>query len=258
MKISACTFRRRPVSDRSGSPSARSRPALHARLAVGDPHRGLLGPVAAPLGGEPVQRPVRHHARPAGRAAPRSSRSTTAWPLPSPATHARICSSCGHQRLPRGAVPVRPGRADRGRPPRRSARRRPRPARRPGPARPPAAASTYRRAVLRSTPARSATVRSPAPSSQPRSTSLTSITLTSRNPMPADLPVDNADAAIKRADPRTHRQGAPGGPMTGNPGGPMNAGRKPLSAVPCSWQATDCVDTARGGTSGGSCCFICD
>ena len=44
------------------------------------------------------------------------------------------------------------------------------------------AASTYRRAVLRSTPARSATFRSPCPSSHARSTSRTSTTLTSLNP----------------------------------------------------------------------------
>ena len=62
------------------------------------------------------------------------------------------------------------------------------------------AAATYRRAVLRSTPARSATFRSPAPSSQPRSTSRTSTTLTSLNPTAVDLHVVEHDVAIQRAD----------------------------------------------------------
>ena len=51
------------------------------------------------------------------------------------------------------------------------------------------------------TPERPATVRSPAPSSQPRSTSRTSTTPTSRNATAADLHVYEHDVVITREAP---------------------------------------------------------
>jgi len=64
------------------------------------------------------------------------------------------------------------------------------------------AAATYRRAVLRSTPARSATFLSPWPSSHARSTSRTSTTLTYLNPTLDDLRVHEHDAVSQRGDQR--------------------------------------------------------
>src|SRR5262249_32204261 len=94
---------------------------------------------------------------------------------------------------------------------------------RPSPASP--AAATSRRAVLRSPPACAAAVRSPAPASHARSTSLISVTATSRNAIPrTPKSVDlKAPGTGSDQDPQA---GAPGGPITGN------------RVVPCSWQKT--------------------
>ena len=107
--------------------------------------------------------------------------------LESLATQERICSSCASSTSQEAPCP--PGRAGRTAAttaPTSASSTVAHPAERSSPAS--WAACTYRRAVLRSTPARSATVRNPAPSSQPRNTSLTSITLTSLNPMPTGPP----------------------------------------------------------------------
>lgn len=46
-----------------------------------------------------------------------------------------------------------------------------------------------------------------------------------------------SSTTTRRRSPTT-RPGRRVGPMTGNPDGPQEAGRKPVSPVPCSWQAT--------------------
>ena len=64
-------------------------------------------------------------------------------------------------------------------------------------------------------PARSATVRKPPPSSQPRSTSRTSITSTSRNAIASYLHARTQDMKIEQASPTAPRHDTPGGPITG-------------------------------------------
>ena len=176
-----------------------------------------------------------------------------------PRTQPRICSSCAEQRLPRRAVPVRPGRTDRlhHQPDQlvgdRVRDRRPGSAPQPRPPR-----RTGGRSCGPPPPAR-ATVRSPCPSSHARSTSRTSTTLTSLNPIPVDLHVDGHDAGSQRANPGPPGAGAPGGPMTGNPGGPMKLAenrsarshahgrrhmapaRSSVTAPPCCRVVTDAV-----------------
>ena len=212
VKISACTFRRRPVSGSGsrpiwaksiwhstpGSPSAtRTVVAASAR----NPHRSTANRCNVRYG---TTHPCRASSSSiftidSGSAAVRRRR-----PRPGSAPRAQ-------QRLPRRAVPVRAGRADRRRPPRRSARRSPRPRRRRGPAPRPAAASTYRRAVLRSTPARSATFRSPGPL-QPGPQHLTHLDHADlpESPPAADLHVDGHDAGESTSrppDPPARRAG---------------------------------------------------
>jgi hypothetical protein len=78
---------------------------------------------------------------------------------------------------------------------------------------------------LRSTPACSATLRSPEPDSQARSTSRVSVTATSRNAIsrtPKSIDLKAPDTGSDQ-DPR---HDTPGGPITGN------------QVVPCSWQKT--------------------
>ena len=65
-------------------------------------------------------------------------------------------------------------------------------------------------------PARAATVRSPTPSNQPRSTSRTSTTPTSLNTTAVDLHVVEHDVSIKQASRGLTPRDAPGGPITGN------------------------------------------
>src|SRR5262249_55928784 len=86
------------------------------------------------------------------------------------------------------------------------------------------AASTYRRAVLRATPACSAPLRSPIPDSHARSTSRISVTATSRNAIP-NPQVDRLGRSRTGSD-QTSQADTPGGPITGN------------RVVPCSWQKT--------------------
>ncbi|MGH3857547.1 MAG: hypothetical protein ACRDR6_29485, partial [Pseudonocardiaceae bacterium] len=76
---------------------------------------------------------------------------------------------------------------------------------------------------MRSTPARSATVRNPAPPSHPRNTSRTSTTETSRNAIyriPTSHDMDRPDTGSDQPP----RRDTPGGPTTGN------------RVVPSSWQ----------------------
>jgi len=99
------------------------------------------------------------------------------------------------------------------------------------------AAVTYRRAVLRSTPACAAAVRSPAPASHARCTSRISVTAASRNAIPR---------TPKSIDLKAPGTGSDQDPQAGTPGGPITAtgwsharARKSHRAVPCSWQATE-------------------
>src|SRR5262249_6720472 len=86
-------------------------------------------------------------------------------------------------------------------------------------------ACTYRRAVLRSTPACSATLRRPAPDSHARSTSRISVTATSRNAIPRTPKSIDMEESVQVSDQQPRRD-TPGGPITGN------------QVVPCSWQKT--------------------
>ena len=70
VKINACTARRRPrLGVEHHAEPAEVQLALHPRIAVGHPHRGLPAAEPAPLCGEPVQRPIRHHHTAAGELA---------------------------------------------------------------------------------------------------------------------------------------------------------------------------------------------
>ena len=167
---------------------------------------------------------------PAGRGAPRSSRSTTAWCL------------CRRRPPRRGSAPraptghATPARDRSGGPaaprprPRRQARRRPRPSSRSAPTRPPGRRRRTGGPSCGPPPPARRTVRSPAPSSQPRSTSLTSITLTSRNPTPVDP--STPTKLTRRSNGRTAE------PPARRAGRSHESGRKPATAVPCSRQAT--------------------
>ena len=76
------------------------------------------------------------------------------------------------------------------------------------------AAVTYRRAVLRSTPACAAAVRSPAPASHARCTSRISVTAASRNAIPR---------TPKSIDLKAPGTGSDQDPQAGTPGGPITA-----------------------------------
>ena len=167
------------VSDRAAviSPGSRNRPVAHHLAARLDRRGHLLPARPAPLSGEPVQRPLRHHhALPAQQDPDLDHR------------HPRLdprgdLLAAALQFRPSLAVPIRPDRrtTDTTEPAAISSSDScPSPPPRDRPAA--TAADTYRVLVLRSTPAYAATACSLFPASQARSTSRTSITDTSGTP----------------------------------------------------------------------------
>jgi hypothetical protein len=138
-------------------------PRRPREIAVGDPHRGPAGTEPAPLGREPVHRPIRHHDPEPGQLAVDVGQHQLVAldAVPDPALLDRQRSyacPCPDLRAGRTAATTAPS---------SSSLNCPSPPSRTSPAA--TAASTYRRAVLRSTPARSPAVRSPCPPSQQRS-----------------------------------------------------------------------------------------
>src|SRR6266487_5925825 len=99
------------------------------------------------------------------------------------------------------------------------------------------AARTYRRAVFRSTPACSATVRSPTPDNHARSTSRTSTTETSRNAIEPNLHVEHDLERSETAVTGHHGVTRRVVPSLATRWSHAH-GRKSLKVVPCSWQAT--------------------
>ena len=133
-----------------------------------------------------------------GTAHPERVNSSSTFTIDRPSfTHPRICSRRPASRAQDGPWPSgRTGRTASTTAPTSPSSTASRPAPRDKPAA--CAASTYRRALLRSTPARSATLRSPAPSDQPRNTSRTSTTETPLNATAADLHADTTRTSNER------------------------------------------------------------
>ena len=86
---------------------------LHAGLAVGDPHGGVLRAEPAPFGGEPVQRPVRHHTPLPGQQFVDLHHRQRLGILPVAGQPHRDLRLAGLEGLPRCPVPVRAGRTHR-------------------------------------------------------------------------------------------------------------------------------------------------
>jgi hypothetical protein len=219
--------------------------ALRPRLAVGNPDRRGRGPtVTAAFRAEPVQRPVRHR-----DALPLQQDPifTTVRPCFTHAwTSARQDSSRSH------ACPCPPGRTGRTASatcPTSSSVSCPGPPSRASPAA--TAASTYRRAVLRSTPACAATFRSPAPASHDRSTSRIFITLTSRNTIRPNLRVRRLDGirAAKRPEPPARHAGWS---HHWQPGGPIPVAENPSERSHDHGRRHGAVETTLTAVSGGS------
>src|SRR6266487_4030456 len=109
------------------------------------------------------------------------------------------------------------------------------------------AARTYRRAVFRSTPACSATVRSPTPDNHARSTSRTSTTETSRNAIEPNLHVEHDLERSETAVTGHHGVTRRVVPSLATRWSHAH-GRKALKVVACGWQATVRYRTPHSGS----------
>jgi hypothetical protein len=201
VKINACTRRRLPVSGSAMKPIW-AKSIWHSTPGSPSATRTVLALTRKPHRSTANRCKVRYGTTHPERA---SSSSTFTTESPSLTTQVRICSSRPASTSHAAPCPAgRDGRTAVTTAATSSSSTAARAACRDKPAA--WAACTYRRAVLRSTPARSATFRRPTPASQPRSTSRTSTTPTSLNPTAADLHVFEHDVAIQRANEGPHQQ----------------------------------------------------
>ena len=200
VKINACTRRAFPVCGSTNRPSC-AKSSWHSTPGAPSATRTVPGLTRNPHCATANRCNVRYGTRTPRRASNSSIFTTLNGSRPSPPlTQARICSSCASSSSHDPPCPSgRAGRTASTTWPTSSSVTAPTPTSRTRPAA--SAAATYRRAVLRSTPARSAAFRSPAPCNHARSTSRTSTTLTSRNPTLDDLRVHRHDAGSQRAIP---------------------------------------------------------